>query len=318
MSEQAPSGRAAEIAVVIPLFNKERRIGAALQSLADQSVAPAQVVVVDDGSTDGGALVVGEFARRCAIPVELVTIPNSGVAVARNVGVAATRCELIGFLDADDEWTPTFVERMARLAVDFPDAGFYGCSHLRRRGASADGIIRPGLPPGFRGYVPDFFSASLAGGVANSSKVVVRKSALSSIGGFPQGVKAGEDLYVWMRLATHHACAFDDFIGAVVNQEPDESRGRRAGEISYPLVYYAAAEERRRELSDAARRFLWRVFYVHFFAALIAGDKALARGLLACARTIFAKAALSRVFLFVPAPILRWLAHMAGRGSRSS
>ena len=91
----------ATISVIIPLYNKQREIGDTLRSVLAQTLQPAEIVVVDDGSTDGSA----EIVRGIASPlVKLVTQANAGVCAARNRAIAESTGDLIALLDADDTW----------------------------------------------------------------------------------------------------------------------------------------------------------------------------------------------------------------------
>ena len=93
----------ATISVIIPLYNKEREIGDTLRSVLAQTLQPTEIVVVDDGSTDGSAGAV----RAIASPlVKLVTQANAGVCAARNRAIAESTGDLIALLDADDTWEP--------------------------------------------------------------------------------------------------------------------------------------------------------------------------------------------------------------------
>jgi glycosyltransferase involved in cell wall biosynthesis len=90
------------VSCVVPVFNGERYLAEALESVLGQTYRALEVIVVDDGSTDGTPAVVGTFGAR----VRCVTQPNAGLAAARNRGLAAATAELIAFLDADDLWLP--------------------------------------------------------------------------------------------------------------------------------------------------------------------------------------------------------------------
>jgi glycosyltransferase involved in cell wall biosynthesis len=104
----------AEVAVVIPAWNAQRYLEAAVASVISQSIKPREVVIVDDGSTDGTARVGTQLAA--AHPtVRLLTQANAGAGAARNVGVGATTEPLVAFLDADDLWAPTKLERQLSL-----------------------------------------------------------------------------------------------------------------------------------------------------------------------------------------------------------
>jgi glycosyltransferase involved in cell wall biosynthesis len=96
-----------EVAVVIPVHNGERYLGEAVESALSQTLAPANVVVVDDGSEDATPDVVSRFRSR----VDYVRQDRGGAASARNRGVAMTTADLIAFLDADDVWLPDKLQR---------------------------------------------------------------------------------------------------------------------------------------------------------------------------------------------------------------
>ena len=90
------------VSCIVPVFNGERYLAEALDSVLGQTYRALEVIVVDDGSTDGTAAVVRTFGAR----VRCVTQPNAGLAAARNRGLAAATAELVAFLDADDLWLP--------------------------------------------------------------------------------------------------------------------------------------------------------------------------------------------------------------------
>lgn len=96
-----------EISVIIPVYNGQRFLAQAVNSVLKQTVPPGEVIVVDDGSTDGSA----DIARSFPTPVCTIFQENKGPAAARNAGVKEARGQLIAFLDADDIWLP---EKLAR------------------------------------------------------------------------------------------------------------------------------------------------------------------------------------------------------------
>jgi glycosyltransferase involved in cell wall biosynthesis len=110
------------ISAVIPVFNRERTIGRAIESVLAQTHPPAEIVVVDDGSTDLTAEVVATFADR----VRYAYQPNAGAAVARNHGVATATAPWVAFLDSDDYWFDDHIARMsAAISVTGGAATFY-------------------------------------------------------------------------------------------------------------------------------------------------------------------------------------------------
>jgi glycosyltransferase involved in cell wall biosynthesis len=104
----ANSRAQAPISVIVPSYNGGRYIAEALDSIFAQSLQPEQIVVVDDGSSDNTAEVVGRYTDA---RLQLIRKPHGGAASARNAGLDAARGEYIAFLDADDRWGPMFIER---------------------------------------------------------------------------------------------------------------------------------------------------------------------------------------------------------------
>lgn len=192
---------APSISVVIPLYNKEREIGATLRSVLAQTRLPTEIVVVDDGSTDRGA----EVVRAVGSPlVRLLVQPNSGVSAARNRGVAEMQGEYAAFLDADDRWEPGYLAEIAALIREFPGCGIYSTAFwaVGRKGRSAAPC------PERRGIVDHFFRDSAHRYIAIPSASVVPRRVFDEAGGFPAGMKIGEDLYLWIRIARRWPVCF--------------------------------------------------------------------------------------------------------------
>jgi glycosyltransferase involved in cell wall biosynthesis len=103
------------VSVIVPVFNCERYLASALESIYDQAYEPLDVIVVDDGSTDRSAAVARSY------PAQLVQLRHGGIARARNAGLAAARGELITFLDADDLWTPGNLRRRVDRLLERPE-----------------------------------------------------------------------------------------------------------------------------------------------------------------------------------------------------
>lgn len=109
----------ASVSVIVPTFNCARFLGEAVDSIIAQTIPVSQIIIVDDGSTDGTEQVVSRFIDP---RIEYIKQKNAGVSAARNTGLDAARGELVTFLDADDRWRPTFVERMESLLTTDPTA----------------------------------------------------------------------------------------------------------------------------------------------------------------------------------------------------
>jgi len=100
--------------VIIPLYNKAPYIEKALQSVLEQTFDDFEVIVVDDGSSDDSYSIAKSVLEASEKPFKLIHQENAGVSTARNNGVAASHGEFICFLDGDDWWAPTFLERWTR------------------------------------------------------------------------------------------------------------------------------------------------------------------------------------------------------------
>ena len=198
--------------VILPLYNKAAYVQRALSSVLAQGVAVQEVLVVNDGSTDGGE----EIARgQTDSRVRVIDQPNRGVGAARNRGIAEASRPYLAFLDADDLWLPGYLTHVRAMIEAYPEAVLYGTGfatvcggrEVRRygvrrralRGGTGGGVGRCAAPPVF-GPV-DFFREWTTGHVIHTSSTVVPRSAAEAVGGFPEGVTHGEDLEFWARLA---------------------------------------------------------------------------------------------------------------------
>ena len=115
-----------DVSVIIPTFNRGALIGATLDSVLAQSHQAAEIIVVDDGSTDNTA----DFVGRQYPMVKLIRTANFGAPHARNIGAGASHFEWIAFLDSDDLWMPDKLKAHARLAELAPEVS-YAFSNFR-------------------------------------------------------------------------------------------------------------------------------------------------------------------------------------------
>ena len=205
------------ISVVVPLFNKAAYIARALESIRRQTWTDFEVVVVDDGSTDGGGAIAAQFADP---RFRVVTQPNRGQGAARNRGIAEASGELIAFLDADDAWEPLFLEAVGGLAWSYPSAGILATGYRRRFGDGSDIEITARAARGGRTVlIGDYFRAAREGDLVTSSSTALPRAVLQHAGGFPEGEPMGEDRDLWLRVALDYPVAYDTRILAVYHSE---------------------------------------------------------------------------------------------------
>jgi len=196
------------ISVVIPLYNKAESIARTLATVAAQTYSDYEVVVVDDGSTDGSA----DIVRRINDPrLRIICQPNGGVSAARNRGIDEARGEFIAFLDADDEWKPDYLETQMALTEKYPDCDVFATRYETRSsdGTTVQAIIRKLPFQGSDGILSNYFLvASCSQPPLFTSAVMVRKTAIQAVGCFPVGIKSGEDLLTWARLSARGSIAY--------------------------------------------------------------------------------------------------------------
>ncbi len=181
--------------MVIPCYNSKEFLFEALTSVAKQTVMPEEVIVVDDGSTEDLANVVDQFSF-----VKYLRQENKGVSAARNHGVLSATGGWIAFLDSDDAWVPTKVERFKDLIAQQPDLDIVGSN------------ITAGNPQqGWREI--DFsryfdqskrsFAQLYRKNFLVTSTVVARKASLLKYGLFDESLKCAEDYKLWLAVARH-------------------------------------------------------------------------------------------------------------------
>ena len=165
------------MSVIVPAFDAERYLGEALESVLEQTHGPADVIVVDDGSTDGTAQVAESFGA----PVRCLRRERAGVAAALNAGVQAARGELLAFLDADDLWVREKLElQVAALAADPRlDLVLGHMSEFRSPDLSAEESARLAMRSG-----------SVPG--ASRGTMLIRREAFMRVGQFATGWTLGE------------------------------------------------------------------------------------------------------------------------------
>ncbi|WP_175403734.1 glycosyltransferase family 2 protein [Caminibacter mediatlanticus] len=197
--------------VIIPLYNKEEYIKRAINSVLNQTFQQFEIIIVNDGSTDRSVEKVKEIKDS---RVRLINQENQGVSAARNRGIKEAKYDFIAFLDADDEWEKDYLKTIVTLIKKYPECKVFATNY---KIVESNGNIRypriNGLPKNFKeGVISSetyFEVASKSDPILCSSTVCVVKNAINKIGGFPVGVKGGEDLITWAKLMTKNKLAFN-------------------------------------------------------------------------------------------------------------
>jgi glycosyltransferase involved in cell wall biosynthesis len=172
------------VSVIVPVYNGDRFLAAALESILSQDYHPFEVIVVDDGSTDGTAGIARSFGG-----VRYIHQSNHGLAAARNAGMAAALGEFIAFLDADDVMLPKKLSVEVGYLLDHPEVG---CVLSRQQTCLEAGTS----PPAWLRRDPIFGDM---GGVVSGS-MTVRRSALRRAGVFDPSYRIAVGMEFFGRL----------------------------------------------------------------------------------------------------------------------
>lgn len=241
-----PSGAHPLVSVVVPNFNYARYVGAAIQSVLDQTYEPIEIVVVDNGSTDESLKVLSRFSDRCTV----IAQENQGQAGARNRGIDASSGEFVAFLDADDVWLPTKLqEQMALMSNDQRLVLVY-CGLVE---VNADLEPIKEIAPRFRGRGLEKFVRypGVAVVLGGESTAVVRRSSLDRAGPFDPTLAISTGWDMWRRVA---AQGFIDFVprALVLYRQHATNRHERLRESERDRI---AAAEKMFEDPDAGSMF---------------------------------------------------------------
>jgi glycosyltransferase involved in cell wall biosynthesis len=263
------------VSVAIPLYNKAPFIAATVRSALAQTFTDFEIVVVDDGSTDGGLAQLAEFRD---VRLSVVQQKNAGVGAARTRAMREGRGRYVAFLDADDLWHPRHLAHLMELAERYPAAALFGNKFAEgtKLGAPSTDAVSPAQ---YR-VVDDYFAECASGRMPlyTSSCMVLRDHALA-LGGFPAGHYCGEDLALWMRLAVDAPVAVSDFVGCYYRRGIDSlsvnSHYRNAPDISMTVL--TEILEQKTDWSQGRRsavlEYYCRLALAHCLDCLRAGDR---------------------------------------------
>lgn len=236
--------------VIMPLYNKEPYVQKALESIVAQTCRDFELIIVDDGSTDGSADVVRDFIRandgmrkqneslalneplrsmsRTDVlndgKIRLITQANAGVAAARNRGVKESKGENVAFLDADDWWEPEFLEEIDKLIAEYPEAGIYATNYVYYKPGKTR--VALDLQRGYMNFPVAYMQSPMM--PVTSITTCMPRNVFDEMGGFPVGIKLGEDFLLWAKTAIHYKVAFCEKALAYYNNDlPASARATR-------------------------------------------------------------------------------------------
>ena len=192
------------VSVIIPTYNRPHLLERAVQSVLHQTFRDFELVVVDDGSTDGTSEL--SLFNKIDPRLRYIKLPqNRGVSAARNAGVKATSAPWLAFLDSDDEWLPDKLEKQVRWTTEHPDMHIVQTREIWiRRGR------RVNPPKTHEKSEGDLFAASIERCMITPSSVMLRRTLFEKMGGFNESLLACEDYNLWLRVTCQYKVGLID------------------------------------------------------------------------------------------------------------
>lgn len=192
--------------IVIPLYNKEKYIRRAIDSVLSQDFEDFELIVVNDGSTDGSVSQIKEVSDN---RLKLINQLNKGVGSARNTGISNANSNWIALLDADDVWATNHLSELKKIINKFSLSGMVATQHTIVNTNSINSVRSIDSQNSIIRSIDYFFETTKKTGVVWSSAVAIRKDVFKNIGGFSD-VKMGEDLEYWARIALDYPVAISE------------------------------------------------------------------------------------------------------------
>lgn len=219
-----------KISAIIPAYNAAQYITEALDSVLAQTYPVYEIIVVDDGSTDGTAEIVKEIASsapsvppRNDVPIKYIYQENKGPAATRNRGIKEATGDYMAFLDADDLWLPEKIEKQVKL-FDGSDYAMVYCDMSHEVNGRV--INKSYLKERNYKYVSDgkVYKNLLRENFIFTPTVIMKKDIIDKIGYFDEGLKICEDYKMWLNVAKNYPVGFAN--------EPLVTRRRMGGNIT--------------------------------------------------------------------------------------
>jgi len=254
--------------IIIPLYNKAPYVKKALESVICQTFRDFEVIIVDDGSFDNSYNAAKEALRDSIVNHKLIQQENAGVSTARNNGVVASKGDFLCFLDADDWWAPTFLERMDIFIREYPDACIYGTNYYYVKNGQQHVCVST-ADTGYINYCR-VYAEKLEMPLWTGS-VCLPRTVFEEMGGFKPCLRLGEDFDLWIRIALKYKVAFLNEPLSYYYQDSDP-KWRLVGKLQEPHCHmlwnlnYLSEEEKTnpdyKRLIDGLRTYSLMPYYL--------------------------------------------------------
>jgi glycosyltransferase involved in cell wall biosynthesis len=257
------------VSVIIPTYQRRHYVSRAVDSVLRQTFTNFEVIVIDDGSSDGTADALARYGDRIRYSWQ----PNRGLSAARNAGIDLARGAIVAFLDSDDRFRPDHLAVVTEAFAQHPEAVLVSTcprSHVAGRQKARDARLVDALPLSLLDHVAGLVDC-----------IAVRREDLVAVGGFNEELRVAQDVELWLRLAARGPFSFVQR-RTVVRQYTRgslEERGGERGDYLHDLDVIARTgideveRLQRRDQRELAARAEGKVRYVAALGALARGDE---------------------------------------------
>lgn len=227
--------------VIIPLYNKENYVENALKSILNQTFTDFEIIIVNDCSTDKSVSKIESYLS------EKVTLihheKNKGLSATRNTGIKNAKANYVCYLDADDLWKPTFLEKISRLISYNSEAKIFATNYEEIYG---DKVLKPfnnsdTLAPNFEGII-DFFKLNLKQGIYNHGSVCFHKSVFEKVGYYDETLTFSEDIDFNIRANYYFKLAYSNTVQMSYFMQTD-NQITRSSILHYQIPDYDKYED---------------------------------------------------------------------------
>ena len=218
-----------KFSVIIPIYKAEKYLLKTISSVENQTYKNFEIILVDDGSPDGCPQKCDDLSQKYN-NIIVIHQKNSGVSVARNVGIKVASGDIVCFLDADDEWLPTFLEELNQLYNQYPDIG---TASTARYDKTQNGKLLIVNKNGAKYIVFNDVLRELK--YLRTSTYSVKANVIKDKYLFMKGVKRGEDIDFQLRIACHYKHGFINIPLAIYNVGTEFNSDSAPIETSFPF-----------------------------------------------------------------------------------
>jgi glycosyltransferase involved in cell wall biosynthesis len=237
------------VSVVLPLYQTRAFVAEAIDSVLAQTYGDFELIVIDDGSDDGGEVIANGYPSRDS-RVAYFRQENAGLASARNSALTRAKGSYVAFLDSDDVWLPHRLE--SQLGRVRPDTVIHGDARVIGPGTHADQRISSGVA---QPALSDTFASLLAENHIAVLTALVPRELIASVGGFDVTLRSAEDYDLWLRLAAR-GVRFDyvDDVLAVYRSRPGSLSSDPVWMAQHRLIVYRKLA---RTVEPSRRQMVW-------------------------------------------------------------